>query len=300
MNCKKIQNLLSDYIEGLVSEAEKKEIQQHLEVCDRCNLEYQKIEKIIKILRSLPEKNAPDYFSEKVIQKITEKQKKRPKLALWLGRIALAEIAGLILIVVLKQPYQSEIIPQPEKIQTAQKIQQKVETKKTEKQPVNHKKIEKFALEKEIAEKKQAQEQDVSLLAMRETETMDMTEKKRLESKAQEPSFAAVEPIPEKSKPMAKSIFKDSIAGDQLKGSLSETTSLETEIIKYIRSANGKIISDSILDETIVSRLIVAEIPALNYQNLVSQLRSGDKRYLEIKETLVSETTVTVKIQVFK
>ncbi len=38
--CKKTQNLIFDYIDGILPESKEKYVIKHLETCDKCNLFY--------------------------------------------------------------------------------------------------------------------------------------------------------------------------------------------------------------------------------------------------------------------
>jgi hypothetical protein len=70
IECGKVNNLLSEYIDGALDAHLKKIINEHLTVCDICSEELRSLETVVNALQSLDRVNASDDFSEKVHKRI--------------------------------------------------------------------------------------------------------------------------------------------------------------------------------------------------------------------------------------
>lgn len=72
MNCKKVQELLSAYIDNECTNEEQEFIKSHLKTCKNCTDEYNLIREIVKITNELDELDVPDGFHDDLMNKIHE------------------------------------------------------------------------------------------------------------------------------------------------------------------------------------------------------------------------------------
>jgi len=56
MTCKKIADLVTDYYEGALSSSEAREIETHLEICEKCRMHFEHMRQLISAMGKLPEK----------------------------------------------------------------------------------------------------------------------------------------------------------------------------------------------------------------------------------------------------
>jgi predicted anti-sigma-YlaC factor YlaD len=70
MECNKVDNLLSAYIDGELLSSDMNSIKEHLEKCQKCKLEYQSLLRIKNILSNLKEKELPKYFLNSLYTRI--------------------------------------------------------------------------------------------------------------------------------------------------------------------------------------------------------------------------------------
>ncbi|MGB9877135.1 MAG: anti-sigma factor family protein [bacterium] len=105
MKCERIKELLSDYINGDLSEGMRALVDNHLESCPSCRLELKKLEKMCVLLRSFQPVEPPLGFAQKVLASYYSRRKKASLLrSFFLGGLqpkrALA-YAGLSLLLVI-------------------------------------------------------------------------------------------------------------------------------------------------------------------------------------------------------
>ncbi|MBM7624076.1 anti-sigma factor family protein [Sporohalobacter salinus] len=72
MECKKVQQTLSAYLDKEVSDFETKKIERHLDKCKRCRSAYQTLKNTVDKLEYYPQIEADDNFTEEVMNKIEE------------------------------------------------------------------------------------------------------------------------------------------------------------------------------------------------------------------------------------
>lgn len=77
-NCHKYQELISLYLDNMLSEKEKEEFEKHMESCEECRLELLGLKALLSELNSLPELDLPDGFHQRAMAKLKEKGAKKP------------------------------------------------------------------------------------------------------------------------------------------------------------------------------------------------------------------------------
>lgn len=66
--CFSCQNLISDFIEGILPAARHEEIKSHIEQCEKCHQIHREVMASIAILRQLPAPEQPPEFSVRIVE----------------------------------------------------------------------------------------------------------------------------------------------------------------------------------------------------------------------------------------
>ncbi|HOJ30551.1 MAG TPA: zf-HC2 domain-containing protein [bacterium] len=313
MNCKQVQQILSDYLEGFVSDLQKKEIEQHLQQCEQCQIELDELKKTVELLKNLPAPPVSEKLVESVMEKISTTGIRKRKFTLLLTGIACAEIIAFVVLFKLSQPV--KIAYQPEtKMKSAQTTVEEKKTEITPKTPVSREKkiavISSKETEKQekteiviqlaylgqpqkVYEKRNSIKEKPTDIAM---DTMETAQQKEIIMR--EPRIEKAESEDKKSQEIAKPLA----ARPVIKPEPVEQLSTESEIIKHIHAAGGKILSESPVSDTEISHVFVAEIPGSMYKNFLDHLAGTFqiKNYDSIKDVTISETFITIRLQLFR
>ena len=78
MGCKKYRILLSEYIDGALSDPEKHNLESHLETCDQCKVELESLQNYKKYLSSFDHGKAPESIRDHVWGSISESDSEKP------------------------------------------------------------------------------------------------------------------------------------------------------------------------------------------------------------------------------
>jgi len=70
--CKRVQDGLSDYIEGTLSGESLREVEDHIKICQQCKMLSERMHSTIQLLGSLPDISTSDTFELKLRQRIRE------------------------------------------------------------------------------------------------------------------------------------------------------------------------------------------------------------------------------------
>ncbi|MDF2676790.1 MAG: hypothetical protein K0Q97_1101, partial [Bacillota bacterium] len=70
MNCNEIKDLMSSYVDGELSENEKKLVEVHINICDDCKKELESYQQLIKIIKDLPEEEPPKGYCKRLHDKL--------------------------------------------------------------------------------------------------------------------------------------------------------------------------------------------------------------------------------------
>jgi|GEM_PF-6815844 len=102
MECEKIRELLSAYLDGEATKKERKLIEEHLASCRLCAEELEELRRVVGLLRALPKEIAPEGFAQKTMARLPalaipakERLRKfllRPKWAFASGALATAAL----------------------------------------------------------------------------------------------------------------------------------------------------------------------------------------------------------------
>jgi len=75
VNCKRVQDVLSDYIEGSLYGEDLHQIEDHVQSCPTCRILYERIHGTIRLLGSLTEISTTDSFDLRLREKIRKWRK---------------------------------------------------------------------------------------------------------------------------------------------------------------------------------------------------------------------------------
>ncbi|NSW92292.1 MAG: zf-HC2 domain-containing protein [Firmicutes bacterium] len=72
MDCSRIKDLISIYIDGELDEGQKARFEAHVDQCPLCKEELDDILEVLRMLRSMPEVDLPDNFREELHEKLVQ------------------------------------------------------------------------------------------------------------------------------------------------------------------------------------------------------------------------------------
>jgi hypothetical protein len=103
-NCKDIKNILPLYLDNLLSDADKRAVEEHLKSCPRCGKALAQLQKTGKLVDSLAEVEPPPWFKQKIMAKVREESKKKNFAQKWFYPLRIKipiQVFATIFIVVL-------------------------------------------------------------------------------------------------------------------------------------------------------------------------------------------------------
>lgn len=112
MECKRIQELLSPYLDKNLTEKEIALVEEHLRACPRCPQELERLKRTVHLVSSLEEVEPPESFLSEIHRKLKAKSRRRRffdklffPLPVKLPLEALAAVLIAVVIVSLNRPY---------------------------------------------------------------------------------------------------------------------------------------------------------------------------------------------------
>ena len=82
-NCKYIENNLPLYADGLLSDAEKMFVEEHLAECADCSKALADLKKVTAMTQGLPEVEPPPWFKQKIMARVRQQAKKKSFAHKW-------------------------------------------------------------------------------------------------------------------------------------------------------------------------------------------------------------------------
>lgn len=112
MDCNKVVELLSEYIDGMLDQDQKAEVEKHLNTCSKCSEEFEMLQSIINGCHQIDEIDLPDEFHQKLHDRIIEENASRVKFAIpkRISRSFTAIAAVLILVLSISSAVNSGIL----------------------------------------------------------------------------------------------------------------------------------------------------------------------------------------------
>lgn len=101
MKCKEIKNNLYDFISNRLEEATSKEVEEHLEQCNECKPELEKLKKTLSILDHWDSPKLNEYFTNKVMSQIIDIRRKRVTIFKKLFRPSLIPLEAVALVCIV-------------------------------------------------------------------------------------------------------------------------------------------------------------------------------------------------------
>ncbi|MRR08384.1 MAG: hypothetical protein EG828_15975, partial [Deltaproteobacteria bacterium] len=77
MNCSEIEDKLSAYLDGVLRNDERNNVEKHCAECTRCRHALEELERTKNILGELDEVEPPSWLTERVMSRIREKEEAR-------------------------------------------------------------------------------------------------------------------------------------------------------------------------------------------------------------------------------
>ena len=112
MNCNKVIDQISDYIDGCLSGRARIDFESHIQECSACNEELRAMSAMLTNLHSLGEKRSPVDCWAGVRERIVEREASKLSWFTWITRPAFAApvlALGLILAIFLVWPNNTEV-----------------------------------------------------------------------------------------------------------------------------------------------------------------------------------------------
>ena len=75
MECNEYQELISAYVDGMLSPQEEKRLKQHLEVCKQCKSHYEAMVQMTKACEQIKEVELPNGFHERLMERLKDEEK---------------------------------------------------------------------------------------------------------------------------------------------------------------------------------------------------------------------------------
>lgn len=107
MNCKKVADLMSDYMDECLSDKMRVDLEMHMQECSRCKEDLRAMDAMLTNLRSLSGQRSPVNCWAGVRERIVERETSRLSWFAWILRPAIAApvlALGLLLAVFLAWP----------------------------------------------------------------------------------------------------------------------------------------------------------------------------------------------------
>ncbi len=95
MKCTRYERWLWDELEGRLGTAQAQELRAHLQVCPRCQRQWEAARATHQALRALPRYRAPQQLALQVRARIQETAAPKPEFVWW-KRVALAPALGIL------------------------------------------------------------------------------------------------------------------------------------------------------------------------------------------------------------
>ncbi len=90
MNCKEVTELISEYLDGKLGVADRREFESHLDTCRACASEVASTKEMLSSLRSLANQKSPVDVWQRVRAEVTTKEAKRGLWWRWVLRPVVA------------------------------------------------------------------------------------------------------------------------------------------------------------------------------------------------------------------
>jgi len=120
MKCEKIEHLLAEYVDGTLSPAENAQVQEHLEQCSECAELVAELQKVVSMVRSLPEQDAPPDMADNIFAvtsrrwpRFLKKTRLRPRRYAPISAAAAVLVALIAVVAVFSNFEMHDKLPHP-------------------------------------------------------------------------------------------------------------------------------------------------------------------------------------------
>jgi len=303
VECSQIHELLSAYVDDVLSPKEREQLEEHLSVCPACTEELQTLEAYLGAMHSLKRIDAPADF----IQSVHDRMEKTSFLRRLVKKIfvpvhikiplELAGVVAALLIAVFsyhevnlqrKMTAAPPVREESHGILKERPAQPAVETKTYESQAVSQ--------EEKRAQRSGGTQPIELVLWIGSEKDQDKTRREPAKMSAEEQQLAPVAPAPMTSIPKSETLDQATSALQEKQAAPGkahtrsilgtaetakkdqapprrDTDRVLSEVQDLVKSHNGTIIPLQPEEKTDAARLVVARVPARNYLSFLEELR---------------------------
>ena len=111
--CKRIQEMLPAFLEGVLSPEEKKLLREHLATCQHCSAALEDLKKVVQLVQGLDDVEPPPWFAQKVMSQVRKEaeRKKRGLIARLFYplhvKVPIQALASVVIVVLALYVYRS-------------------------------------------------------------------------------------------------------------------------------------------------------------------------------------------------
>lgn len=109
LKCRDVREKLSEYADDMLAKDEKNAVDRHINSCGDCSAQYRELCDIISELGSLPDQPLPDDFYDKLHKRLSKKRKSIGYIFAHSYKPLSAVAAGLLLVLLIRTGYYSNI-----------------------------------------------------------------------------------------------------------------------------------------------------------------------------------------------
>lgn len=114
MDCEKIRDLFSEYIEHQLEEEDIALFEKHMEKCQQCRNEFYKFEKMIIRLKAIKDIEPPKELKDKIMKKVVSEENKKLNAKIINFRKHASVAAAVLILIVGIIYYQNSLIKSPD------------------------------------------------------------------------------------------------------------------------------------------------------------------------------------------
>lgn len=99
MDCEKVQELLSEYVDHMLDDDMRKDVENHINSCDACKQEIKLLKSIIGCCHEFEDQDLPENFSGKLHQRLLDERRNDRKDRLFAGFRKYGALAAALLVI---------------------------------------------------------------------------------------------------------------------------------------------------------------------------------------------------------
>jgi hypothetical protein len=302
MECSKIREKLSDYLDGLVSSEEKRLIDEHLMSCESCRESLSDLRKTVNHVQNLQEIEPPQWLTERIMARVRSESQPKKRILEKLFyplhiKLPIEAVAAVLVVVIsiyifkaflpeIKPETHTEVLKAPSENRAPETLSREKDKITSENKPAPAKPLEQpmIAEEPKAPASKAGKSKEAfnpsTMLAKRQNEAA--------------PSTGAVAKLEQErtlSYKKAETLFDEKNENVDLTIKVKGIDSASKDIEKALRELGGKVTKTESFEN---KKVIVAEIESKKLNELVEKLNSIG----QVKKETISEAEGSIKIRI--